>query len=123
MKRDGFRKMSIARARTLRVNQTDAERILWRHLRNRQLLGWKFRRQRPTGSYVADFVCLEAKLIIEVDGSQHMDNRDDVIRTTDLKSRGYRVMRFWNNEVLEQIDAVLSAICEELKRKHEAVAE
>jgi very-short-patch-repair endonuclease len=119
--RKKMRSKAVARARTLRATQTDAERLLWRHLRNRGLYGWKFRRQRPIGQYVADFVCMEAKLIVEVDGSQHMENRDDVKRTAGLESQGFRVMRFWNNEVLEQTEAVLSAIGEELQHESEAM--
>ena len=116
------RSKSIARARTLRASQTDAERLLWRHLRNRGLQGWKFRRQRSIGPYVADFVCMEARLIIEVDGSQHMECRSDTKRTAYLESKGFRILRFWNNEVLGRAGAVLSSIGDELERESEAVS-
>ena len=98
-------------ARMLRKNQTDAERALWQRLRNRQLLGVKFRRQVPIKGYVADFAALEIKLIIELDGSQHIDNKEaDEIRTGFLQREGYKVIRFWNNDVLLRIDYVLEFI-------------
>ncbi len=104
------------RARELRRDMTDAERRLWRHLRERQRLGCKFRRQVPVGDYIVDFACFEMKLVIEVDGSQHMDREErDAKRTRWLESEGFRVLRFWNNEVLEQIDGVLSVIEEALE--------
>ena len=98
-------------ARMLRKNQTDAERALWQRLRNRRLLGVKFRRQVPIKGYVADFAALEIKLIIELDGSQHIDNKEaDEIRTGFLQREGYKVIRFWNNDVLLRIDDVLEFI-------------
>ena len=100
-------------AKTLRANTTAAEDILWRHLRRLEVKGSHFRRQVPIGPYVADFACLKARLIIEVDGSQHgnEDNsRSDETRTRWLNSEGYRVMRFWNNDVMSKTDAVLEAI-------------
>jgi very-short-patch-repair endonuclease len=101
------------RARSLRRASTDAERKLWAHLRSRQLKGAKFRRQHPIGPYIADFACVEAKLIIELDGGGH--DRDeqlhaDEVRSAYLESCGYRVVRFWNNEVMENIDGVLERI-------------
>ena len=106
-------------ARTLRKNQTDAERVLWQRLRNRQLLGVKFRRQMPIGDYVADFASVEIKLIIEVDGSQHFDNQTaDACRTGFLQREGYKVVRFWNNDVLSRTDAVLEAIIEAMSCGH-----
>ncbi len=102
---------SIQRARSLRSNLTDAEQALWRHIRFRQIDGHKFRRQRPVGSYIVDFICLEAKLIIELDGGQHSDNRDyDAMRDRWLRSQGYRILRFWNNEVLKNIEGVMEII-------------
>jgi len=99
------------RTRSLRKNATDAERALWRHLRNRQMLGFKFRRQMPVEPYIVDFACLDAHLIIEIDGGQHLDQRAyDERRTLFLKSCGYRILRFWNNEVLQETDAVLERI-------------
>jgi very-short-patch-repair endonuclease len=101
------------KARQLRANATDPEVRLWRHLRRSPLLGSHFRRQVPIGPYVADFACMAARLIIEVDGSQHGDAalkaRDDV-RTRWLEREGYRVLRFWNNELSENIKGVLEAI-------------
>ena len=98
----------IARARTLRRNATIAERILWRALKSRQANNAKFRRQHPVGPYVADFAVIETRLIVEVDGGQHAleSNR----RTRYLESRGYRVIRFWNNEILDNLDGVLHEI-------------
>ena len=99
------------RARILRKNMTDAERVLWRSLRNRQLEGFKFRRQKPIGSYIADFACIEKKIIIEVDGGQNASNKEyDTKRSAFLKKMGFKVLRFWNNEVLKEKDAVLNRI-------------
>jgi very-short-patch-repair endonuclease len=100
-------------AKTLRENTTTAEDTLWRHLRRLEVKGSHFRRQVPIGPYVADFACLKARLVIEVDGSQHgnEDNsRRDEIRTRWLNSEGYRVMRFWNNDVMSNTEAVMEAI-------------
>ncbi|WP_423966662.1 endonuclease domain-containing protein [Candidatus Binatus sp.] len=98
-------------ARRLRREQTDAERILWRHLRARQIRGAKFRRQHPIGAYFADFCSTERRLIVELDGAQHVErSREDEVRTSFLESEGYRVLRFWNSQVLESVDEVLSAI-------------
>ena len=95
---------------------TDAERALWHSLRNRQLGGFKFRRQKPIGSYIADFVCIEKKIIIEVDGGQHaLQKEHDIKRSEYLKEEGYRVLRFWNNEVLTETDAVLNNILKSLR--------
>lgn len=103
------------RARTLRVGQTDAEQRLWQQLRDRRLDGFKFRRQHGIGTYIVDFVCIEAKLIVEVDGGQHADQAVyDAKRTAWLAASGYRVMRFWNNEVLENLEGVLESIRSEL---------
>ena len=103
-------------ARRLRSNPTDAERKLWRILRLRQLNGVKFRRQQPLGSYIVDFVSFEAKLIVEVDGGQHAeDKKYDLQRTEWLGSEAFRVMRFWNNEVLENLDDVGNVIWNFLK--------
>ena len=103
------------RARELRENQTDAEGLLWSKLRNRQMLGLKFRRQRPVGIYFADFACLEIDLIIELDGGQHGETpaqEYDDRRGADLAAMGFRVLRFWNNQVLTETDAVLQKILE-----------
>jgi very-short-patch-repair endonuclease len=104
-------------ARDLRQKFTDAEKALWMKLRNRQLEAVKFRRQQPIGSYIVDFVSFERKLIIEIDGGQHneeMTKERDEERTMRLEERGYRVMRFWNNEVLTNAEGVLERIREAL---------
>jgi very-short-patch-repair endonuclease len=90
---------------------TDAERKLWRHLRNRELGGWKFKRQYPVGPYIVDFICVEKNVVIEVDGGQHAETETlDIERSAYLHKMGYRVVRFWNNEVLQETEAVLEAI-------------
>jgi very-short-patch-repair endonuclease len=96
------------RARRLRVESTDAESRLWYRLRSARLAGLKFRRQFPIPPYVTDFCCVSAKLIVELDGSQHGDI--DRMRDASLALRGYRVLRFWNNDVMERIESVLTAI-------------
>jgi very-short-patch-repair endonuclease len=96
-------------ARRLRRTMTDAERRLWYHLRDRRLDGWKFRRQLPIGPFVADFVCLEARLVVEVDGGQHGGDYD-LARDAFLRRHGFAVLRFWNNDVLSRTHAVLVTI-------------
>ena len=104
------------RARSLRATPTDAEALLWFHLRDRRLSDHKFRRQRPIGPYFADFACLEAKLIVEIDGGQHVDAAAyDAERSRFMEAQGYRVLRFWNNEVLTQTDSVLERVWEALE--------
>ncbi len=103
--------------RDLRNNPTDAERHLWYRLRLRQINGFKFRRQRPIGPYICDFVCLEASIIVEIDGSQHVEQAAyDEERDTFLRTRGYRVLRFWNHDVLVRTEAVIETIFEALQR-------
>jgi len=103
-------------AKVLRTNQTDAEKRLWYHFRNRRLAGYKFRRQYPIGPFIVDFICLDQKLIIEIDGGQHaLQSSEDERRTEFLVSSGYRVIRFWNNEVLLETDAVLTRVLEHLQ--------
>jgi very-short-patch-repair endonuclease len=89
---------------------TDAERRLWSKLRMRQLDGHKFRRQAPFERYILDFVCLEKRIVVEVDGGQHADSASDSVRTAFLATRGFRVIRFWNAEVLRDLDSVLNRI-------------
>ena len=102
-------------AKKLRKNMTDAERLLWQHLRSRELGGYKFRRQRPVGPYIVDFICLEKKLVVEVDGGQHAGQMElDAKRSDYLEDKGYRVLRFWNNEVLKEIESVLTVILSSL---------
>ncbi|MCX7106767.1 MAG: DUF559 domain-containing protein [Methylococcales bacterium] len=101
----------LENARSLRKNQTDVERWLWQKIRNRQLLNLKFRRQFPIDRYIVDFVCLELKLIIELDGSQHIEQAAyDERRRVCLEQRGFRVIRFWNNDILNNGDGVLEKI-------------
>ena len=98
-------------ARHLRKNLTDAEQQLWCHLRLRQLGGLKFRRQHPIGPYVADFACLSAKLVIEIDGEHHAFQQDrDAIRTASMEREGWRVLRFWAIEVFESPEGIWMAI-------------
>ena len=98
-------------ARKLRKQPTDAENLLWKHLRARQLNGYKFRRQHFIDPYIVDFFCMESGLIVEADGGQHDEQRKyDTERTVYFESRGYRVIRFWNNEILDNIDIVLERI-------------
>ncbi|WP_166209535.1 endonuclease domain-containing protein [Cognatiluteimonas telluris] len=97
-------------ARQLRRRQTDAERKLWHQLRNGALMGCKFRRQHPVGPYIVDFICVEASLVIELDGSQHQGCGADAARTSFLEREGYRVLRFWNNDALMQTDSVLAIV-------------
>jgi very-short-patch-repair endonuclease len=106
----GAREVRAERARRLRGNATDAERALWRRLRSRSLGGHKFVRQEPVGPYTVDFICREARLVIEVDGGQHADNQHDVVRDKWLASHNYRVLRFWNNDVLGNVAGVLETI-------------
>ena len=107
--------MANERARALRGNLTDAERRLWNHLRRKQIDGHRFRRQVPIGPYIADFVCLDAKLVIEVDGGQHNDNaHNDARRTALIEAQGFRVLRFWNNDVLGNTEGVLEVIRQSL---------
>jgi very-short-patch-repair endonuclease len=98
------------RARKLRRAQTDAEQKLWYRLDNRQLAGWKFVRQEPIGPYFADFACREARLIVEVDGSQHVESERDVVRDAFLSAHSYRVLRFWNHDALWNMQSVLDTI-------------
>ena len=107
---------SRSRARQLRKNPTDAERLLWQKLRFWQVDGRKFRRQQPLGGYIVDFVCLERRLIVELDGGQHADrNAYDKKRDDWLRSQGFVILRFWNHDVLNNIDGVMEQILDSLK--------
>lgn len=114
---EGTALAKTAIARRLRRDATEAENRVWTHLRNRQLAGWKFVRQLPVAGFYADFACREAMLIVEVDGSQHAESEFDTTRTARLKAEGYRVLRFWNNDVLQDTDSVLLAILEGLAQR------
>ena len=96
--------------RALRKAMTDAERCLWRHLRGRQMRACKFRRQHPFADYIVDFVCLERRIVVEADGGQHQENQQDVLRDQFLQQAGFRVLRFWNHEILNKTAAVLEVI-------------
>jgi len=104
---------ALANAKILRKQSTPMEIKLWNRLRARRLMGLKFRRQCPLGSYIVDFICIEKRLIIEVDGGQHNEPEHQIYderRTEFLNQSGYNVLRFWNNEVLLQFDAVMDQI-------------
>jgi len=107
--------MASKEPRELRHNSTDAERRLWKALRDRQLEGYKFRRQGAIGPFIGDFVCVAHRLIIEIDGSQHVDNAYDAGRTKWLEDHGWCVLRFWNNDVLMNIEGVAEAILKTLQ--------
>ena len=118
----GYTGKTLANAQRLRHEMTDAERKLWSALRNRQLDGAKFRRQQPIGPFIADFVCQERRLIIEADGGQHAENADDTLRTAFLENKGYRVLRFWNHDILSNLDGVTDLILAALSTPHPAQA-
>jgi very-short-patch-repair endonuclease len=109
--------MPIERARQLRQDATDAEQRLWSALRDRRLSGYRFRRQYPIGRYIADFACTRHRLIVEADGSQHADSDADRARTAWLEGQGWRVLRFWNNDVLANTDGVVETILKELTNR------
>ncbi|MEJ0070334.1 MAG: DUF559 domain-containing protein [Pseudomonadota bacterium] len=98
------------RSRALRDNQTDAELRLWRHLRRRQINGWRFRRQHPIPPYIVDFACIEAKLIVEADGGQHAESTTDPIRDQRLRDLGWRILRFWNLDILRGTAGIIETI-------------
>ncbi|MFN8994060.1 MAG: endonuclease domain-containing protein [Alphaproteobacteria bacterium] len=107
----------IERARSLRVHSTEAEKKLWNHLRNRQIAGYKFRRQHTVNGFYLDFACEDLKLAIELDGGQHNDpvhGAHDTRRAAALHKSGWRILRFWNNEVMENIEGVLAVIAQAL---------
>jgi very-short-patch-repair endonuclease len=100
----------VGLARALRQRATEVEDLLWYLLRDRRFANYKFRRQVPIGPYVADFVCYTARLIVELDGSQHAESKQDKLRDAELERRGFRVLRFWNNQLNAERDTVLGAI-------------
>lgn len=118
----GYDKPTLTRAKRLRREMTDAEQKLWSALRGSQLGGAKFRRQQPIGPFIADFVWQERRLIIEADGGQHEGSSADLRRTAFLESKGYRVLRFWNNDILNNLDGVARLIANSLSTPHPAQA-
>jgi very-short-patch-repair endonuclease len=116
----GYSEQTLTRAKRLRRELTDAERKLWQLLRSRQLSGAKFRRQQPIGPFIVDFVCLHNRLIIEADGGQHSGSKGEQRRDAWLSSRGYRLLRFWNHDILGNPDGVLCVIAEALMTPHPA---
>ena len=107
-------KRLIPVARKLRSNITDSEKLLWSRLRGGRLDGRKFVRQLPIGDAIADFACRSAKLVVELDGGQHSGSESDADRTKAIEARGYRVIRFWNHDVMENLDGVLAEVVREL---------
>ncbi len=108
--------MNVAKARELRKNTTESEQALWKDLRMRQINGYKFRRQQPIGQYIVDFVNFERRVVIELDGGQHSQQvAYDSKRTVCLEAQGYRVLRFWNNQVLKDVEAVKAVILKALE--------
>ena len=104
-------KKNISRAKKLRKTSTEAEKKIWSMLRRHRFSGKKFKRQQPIGHYIVDFVCFERQLIIEIDGGQHSDNVEkDQQRDDWLITQGYKVLRFWNNDVIKNIETVLEVI-------------
>ena len=102
---------NIGQARHLRSEMTPAEVILWKHLRGRRFDEFKFRRQRPIGNYIVDFICLNLKLIIELDGESHLIRKEhDQERDAFLEEEGYRVSRYWNNQIYDELEYVLEDI-------------
>lgn len=106
------------KAKELRNEPTEAERILWSRLKQSKMSDYKFRRQQPVGSYIVDFVCFSKSLIVELDGGQHHDQKVwDIRRDAWLKSEGFTVLRFWNNDVTENLESIASVIIDELKKE------
>jgi len=108
--------MNVRLARRLRKTMTDTERFVWQRLRSRGFAGFKFRRQMPIGRYIVDFVCLQRRLIVELDGGQHVEQAEyDAERTSWLESQGFVVLRFWNHEALEEWETIEQVIWERLQ--------
>jgi very-short-patch-repair endonuclease len=116
------RKELLARAKWMRANPTEAEKRLWWMIRDRRLAAFKFRRQVVIEPYIADFVCFAERLIIEADGSQHADSDEDARRDRFLRTQGFRVLRFWNNHILGESEAVAAAIFAALSVPHPPAA-
>ncbi|RUM02709.1 endonuclease domain-containing protein [Rhizobium chutanense] len=108
-----------SRAKAMRKDSTRAENMLWQVIRDRKLEGFKFRRQVPLGRYILDFVCFETKIIIEVDGWQHADSAADHVRDDHFRAEGFRILRFWNDEVENSLDFVCASILTHLRNRGE----
>jgi very-short-patch-repair endonuclease len=108
-------KIKTGLARRLRRDSTSAELRLWNKLRSRLIDGHKFVRQQPVGRYVVDFICREKRLIIEVDGSQHAESSRDLVRDRWLRAHNYKILRFWNNDIMSNMDGVLETIADALR--------
>lgn len=117
MTRYSYNKDLVFFSKSNRKNQTESEKLLWRHLRNR-IHGFKFRRQFPIDKYILDFYCIQKKLAVELDGGQHLQNRDyDIFRSNILAQRGIKILRFWDSEVFKNLNGVLEKIISELERE------
>ena len=114
--RSGASTKSVIRARALRRRMTDAEAKLWFALRDRRLASYKFRRQAPVGPFYADFVCFDARVVIEVDGGQHAESMRDLRRDQWFEANGFAVLRFWNHDVLRNLEGVLTSLLDTLQR-------
>jgi very-short-patch-repair endonuclease len=110
----GHNERAVTTSRRLRVDPTNAEKKLWYALRSRQTCGLKFVRQEPIGRYTCDFVCREKRIVIEIDGGQHAELKSDAVRDRYLREQGYRVLRYWNNDVLSNLQSVLESIAGEV---------
>lgn len=106
---------NIHLAKILRTNQTDVERKVWNALRAGRLMNYKFKRQVPIADFIVDFVCFEQKLIVEIDGGQHLESNKDLERDAELNVLGFRVLRFWNNEIIDNLEGVLTVILQHLQ--------
>ena len=105
------KKILLNNAKNLRKNQTEAEKLLWKHLKAKQINGHKFRRQHPMGKFITDFICLEKKLVVELDGGQHVLNKEkDIERDKWFYNEGFEVLRIWNNEVFHNINGIMEVI-------------
>jgi very-short-patch-repair endonuclease len=114
------RKLAVNLAKNLRKKQTEAEALLWSKLRDRQLMGLKFRRQQCIGNYIIDFACMDKNLLLEIDGGQHNTNEkteSDLERTSWLEGKSYQVLRFWNSDIMENLDGVVEVILNSLEHK------
>jgi very-short-patch-repair endonuclease len=118
----GYSRQTLERAKALRRSLTEQEKKLWGALRDRRLGGFKFRKQQPIGPFIADFVCQDRRLIVEVDGSQHAESQTDAGRDAFLNDKGYRVLRVWNNDVTGNLSGVLAAILAALSDPHPPIA-